>query len=398
MKICIFSFLLLLAILGCRENDSFTPFYQEENASKYTKVMDLHSVKLKEFPLDPNLRFSTNSIGVSQIGDSEYLSFLDTDLLRVVIFDYHFPENQRIVQMEHEGPHGVGNLSTSAHYLHSFDSIYVLNHFRGELVHLSDSGQVRRRYILSAYKNKSNPPMPMPSTSAPILFAKGKLLIASTITFYQGDYHGFPSSMSVNLASMEVEYHSKFPELYSKAYWGTKFKYEPGIAYNPSSDELVMSYPVDPFLQKINLNDGSEQRCFVGSEFFESIPPYRNDPDHYAKRVVGSLDLEEDNHALSTSDYRGIYFDRNRKLYFRVALIRPDFEKLSVSKVPNFSIIILNEQLEKIGERFFSSSIYDPAHIFLSSEGINLFRKDLFGKNENKITFEVFEPKNISSE
>jgi hypothetical protein len=114
--------------------------------------------------------------------------------------------------------------------------------------------------------------------------------------------------------------------------------------------------------------------------------------------VIGSVDQEEDNHALSTSDFRGIYFDRNRKLYFRVALIRPDFEKLSVSKVPDFSIIILNEQLEKIGERFFSSSIYDPAHIFLSSEGINLFRKDLYGKNENKITFEVFEPKNISSQ
>jgi hypothetical protein len=370
----------------------------EENASKYTKVMDLYSVKLKEFPLEPNVRFSTSSIGVSQIGDSEYLSFLDTDLLRVVIFDYHIPENHRIVQMEYEGPHGVGNLSTSAHYLHSFDSIYVLIHFRGELVQLSDCGKVPRRYMLEDFKNKRNPPMPMPSTSAPILFADGKLLIASTISFFQGDYHGFPSSMSVDLTSMEVEYLSTFPELYSKAYWGTKFKYEPGIAYNPSSDELVISYPVDPFLQKINLNDGSEQRFFVGSEFFESIPPYRNDPDHYAKRVVGTLDLEEQNHALSTSDFRGIYFDRNRKLYYRVALIRPDFEKLSVSKVPNFSIIIMNEQLEKIGERFFSSSIYDPAHIFLSSEGINLFRKDLYGKNENKITFEVFEPKNISSE
>lgn len=398
MKIFIFSLLLPFAFFGCTGNDTFTPFYQAENASKYNKVMDLHSVKLKEFPLEPNVRFSTSSIGVSQIGDSEYLSFLDTDLLRVVIFDYHIPENYHMVQMEYEGPHGVGNLSTSAHYLHSFDSIYVLIHFKGELVHLSDSGQVRRRYMLADYKNESNPPMPMPSTSAPIQFADGKLLIASTISFYQGDYHGFPSSMSVYLASKEVKYHSKFPELYSEAYWGTKFKYEPGIAYIPSSDELVMSYPVDPFLQKINLNDGSEQRCFVGSEFFESIPPYRKDPDHYAKRVVGSVDQEEDNHALSTSDFRGIYFDRNRKLYFRVALIRPGFEKLSVSKVPDFSIIILNEQLEKIGERFFSSCIYDPAHIFLSSEGINLFRKDLYGKNENKITFEVFEPKNISSQ
>lgn len=397
MKIFFF-FLFLLWTFGCTGNDAFTPFYQAENASKYNKVMDLHSVKLKEFPLEPNVRFSTSSIGVSQIGDSEYLSFLDTDLLRVVIFDYHFPENHRIVQMEYEGPHGVGNLSTSAHYLHSFDSIYVLIHFRGELVHLSDSGQVRRRYMLADYKNESNSPMPMPSTSAPILYADGKLLIASTISFYEGDYHGFPSSMSLNLASKEVKYHSKFPELYSKAYWGSKFKYEPGIAYNPSSDELVMSYPVDPFLQKINLSDGSERQFFVGSEFFESIPPYISDPNDYAKRVVGSVDQEEDNHALSTSDFRGIYFDRIRKLYFRVALIRPDFEKLSVSKVPDFSIIILNEQLEKIGERFFSSSIYDPAHIFLSSEGINLFRKDLYGKNENKITFEVFEPKNISSQ
>ncbi len=354
--------------------------------------MGLISREVLEFPLDSSLRFSTNSIGVSTIKGREYLSFLDTDLMTLAIFEYKDTKKLRTVQFEYEGPNGVGNLSTSVHYLHGFDSIYLFHHWTGALLHLTDSGKIIKRYPLVDYGDPANLPMPFPSANAPILYAQGKLFIPTTITRYQSDYRDYPSSLSVDLATKKITYLSVFPELYTNAYWGTKFKYEPSIAYNHTTDELVVSYPVDPFLQKVNLRSKLVSQHFVGSEFFEAIFPFRYDPSHYLKRVKGTRDQEEDDHGMTTSDYRGIYYDKNHNLYYRVALIRPPLEKLFVSEGPDFFIIILDEHYEKLGERFFSSQVYDPSKILLSSTGINLFRKDVYGADENKIVIEIYEP------
>lgn len=392
-----FSIFCLLILVGfaCTDKKPFNPYFQEENASEYNKSMDLVSRDILEFPLDSNLRFTTYSVGVSPIQGREYLSFLDADLITLVIYDYKDTNKSRKVQFEYEGPNGVGNLATSAHYLHSFDSIYLFHHWSGVLFHMTDSGKIINRYTLTSYDDPANLPMPFPSTTAPMSYAKGKLLIPCTITLYQNDYRDYPSSLSVDLVTKKVTYLSVFPELYNRAYWGTKFKYEPAMAYNPNSDELVLSYPVDPFLQNVNLHTGEVSQHFVGSEHFEAIPPFKKDPSHYLKRVKGTRDLEEDDYSMSTSDYRGIYYDQHNSLYYRVALIRPTLERLSVSRVPDFSIIILNERFEKLGERLFSSKVYDPSKIFLSSTGINLFRRDMHDENENKIAIEVFEPAEI---
>ncbi|EON77535.1 hypothetical protein ADIS_1984 [Lunatimonas lonarensis] len=45
-----------------------------------------------------------------------------------------------------------------------------------------------------------------------------------------------------------------------------------------------------------------------------------------------------------------------------------------------------------MGERLFSSKVYDPSKIFLSPTGINLFCRDKHNHGENKIALEVFEP------
>lgn len=388
-------YLIIFVGFSCTDKKRFIPYFQKENASEYKKVIDLIPREILEFPLDSSLRFSTNSVGVSTIKGREYLSFLDADLMTLVIFDYKDTKKLRTVQFEFDGPNGVGNLSNSVHYLHAFDSIYLFHHWSGDLIHLTDSGKITNRYPLADYDDPANLPMPFPSASSPIIYSQGKILIPCTITLYQSDYWAYPSSLGLDLETRKVTYLSVFPELYSKAYWGTKFKYEPSLAYNTTTNELIVSYPVDPFLQRVNLHSKEVNQHFVGSEFFETIPPFKYDPSHYLTRVKGTRYQEEEDHAMSTSDYRGIYYDQNHKLFYRVALIRPSMEKLSNSRMPDFSIIILDESFEKLGERFFSSQIYDPSKIFLSSSGINLFRRDIIGENENKLAIEVFEPVEI---
>jgi hypothetical protein len=147
---------------------------------------------------------------------------------------------------------------------------------------MTDSGKIANRYPLTDYSDPANFPMPFPSTTSPILYSHGKLLIPCTTTLYQSDYRNYPSSLSVDLTTKKVQFLSLFPELYSKAHWGPKFKYESGMAYNPATVELVLNYPVDPFIQSVNLQTKEVSQHFVGSEHFEAIPPFKQDR-HWVK-------------------------------------------------------------------------------------------------------------------
>jgi len=49
-----------------------------------------------------------------------------------------------------------------------------------------------------------------------------------------------------------------------------------------------------------------------------------------------------------------------------------------------------------LGEKLFSGKIYDPFKVFYSSQGIHIFRKDLYQENEDEIVFEVFVPVSVT--
>lgn len=100
-----------------------------------------------------------------------------------------------------------------------------------------------------------------------------------------------------------------------------------------------------------------------------------------------------ENEAMSHSDFAGILYDEFNKVYYRIVYLRPNLEEVKAgNKAPNFSIITLDENLQKIGEDFFDQKTYDNSMIFVSSKGLNIARKDLFYENEELIQFEIFKP------
>jgi hypothetical protein len=130
----------------------------------------------------------------------------------------------------------------------------------------------------------------------------------------------------------------------------------------------------------------------MGSKYFNEIPPLNLDMKYYEKKRY----VEEGDYSLSTSDFAGLLIDSFKQYVIRIAYIRPSlFQVQEGNKIPDFSIIISDNELNRLGEFKFDEKIYDCVNIFITEEGINVFRKDLYKEDENYLFFETFKYSNI---
>lgn len=381
-------------MFSCSQQQQFNPFFQQENSTLFERKVDLKPVGNAIFKLDKKTRFITNSISATYKTEEEIVSFLNSDNQTIEIFNYKSGEKISEIKLDQEGPNGVGNIGySSAHYFHNEDSIFVYNRQTSPIFLLDRNGKVLNKFKITDYSDPSNIPVPNSMTLSPIHFLEGQLFLTCALKNYEEDFSGYPSLLSLNIKDGKVKYLATLPSIYSAAFWGAYFKYDPSMTIDHINHQLVLSYPVDHFIYTKNLKSGVEDKHFIGSEFIAEILPYESDPAFFLSRNPKERDEKENIHSFSTSEYRGIIFDKNRNVYYRLALIRPSKEKvLQGDKEFSFSIIIMDENFKKIGENLFSTKIYDPSTIFLTSEGLNFFRKDIYEQDEDIIQFEIFAP------
>jgi hypothetical protein len=148
----------------------------------------------------------------------------------------------------------------------------------------------------------------------------------------------------------------------------------------------------------MDLNEKTTTLHYVGSTHIEAIEPYQSNVRFFEKQNPSVKDYNQSLHGYSISDYQGILYDRFNRIYYRIAYLRPSLDRVeSGEQTPDFSIIILNEQFEKIGERVFKKNVYDPSKIVATSLGLLIGRRDFYAKDENFMVFEVFRPSSIKN-
>src|SRR5690606_22957681 len=90
--------------------------------------------------------------------------------------------------------------------------------------------------------------------------------------------------------------------------------------------------------------------------------------------------------------FSAIYYDRFRDVFYRVAITPPSLDQYLIEKkaVKHFSIIVLNNDFEKIGETIIDHEKYDLTGLFITPEGLCIFNKEKYGQNEDRLSFDVF--------
>ncbi len=319
--------------------------------------------------------------------DSTYL-VIKNHLLQSIDF-YSLPSGNLIkrVRPEVDGPDGVGEL-TGFQVLNQ-DSILVVSHYQfsvsiidwhaklinklfapGKTVNLRVDGNKHVSIIDSIlylpFEDFTNYGTPGFTNDIKTLYH---------VNLNNGSFTplvGYPSDYQENVTS--VDYIKQYSIIYP----------------DPGKNSFVISYPLCPNL------------VLVSHESMDSTKRAEIDGFALVKPVDFELSPPEPmNHAThfySNFSYGKIAYDKLNKVYYRLAwhpveelnLVNKDYDEFfeNVTSKRSFSIIVLNEKFEKVGEQYVGQQHnFDPNMLFVANGGLHIYEKT---DNPDQMRFRVF--------
>lgn len=175
-----------------------------------------------------------------------------------------------------------------------------------------------------------------------------------------------------------------YPESYQGRIWGT-FNHLLGRAKG-HDNHFVYSWPAEERLFVTDF-EGNEQWVYAGIDEGKGKTPraFANRPN--PEEVLTTM--------VYNYSYRSIYYDKYRKVYYRLALLPMDELKsndYTAFSYQRFAVIILNEAFEKIGEVLLEKEKFNYESCFVGKEGFYIPQTypENPKLNENKLIYSIF--------
>lgn len=381
--------LLLLTCLACEHEPAKTYLFSESaNKGDEYSLTKISSIK---FEIDTTLGVTNQSISVFENDESEYVSIFNGFDGSIHYFDYGTGEQVRKQLFDRDGPDGIGTISNMGHYIHNEDSILIFNHWE-QTVSIFDSNSRLVNKISMANIDRMATNMILVSSSLSP-FLNGHLLYVPFES--SGDrYSEMDNFAIVNLLSEKVTTALGPNPFLDTAFYGPLTPYSKSVDYNREAERLVVSSAKDPHLRLYDLNDLSFIESHeTPSKFldkFESFPKKSSEPPFYGygyKELASQTNMK----GLFTS----VIHDPFREVYYRFFLLpRTEEQYQKRAKGMQFSVVILDNNFEKIGETLLPEGVYGLNLHFLNKEGLHLVNLEEYAKDEDHIVFDVYNPVN----
>ncbi|MES1220149.1 MAG: DUF4221 family protein, partial [Bacteroidota bacterium] len=192
--------------------------------------------------------------------------------------------------------------------------------------------------------------------------------------------------LSVNLEQGQATYHFPYPDIYKNDTWSIYFKFVFG-AYNPEKKFFLLSFPADRNIYITDKDGKILDTKFAGSIYQTTDIP----PTSSGKKNDVPSELR-DKHYYQNICYRYIMYDKYRKVYYRFCEQPMNDYIPGGNNMKQMSAIILNENLEVIGEFLFpKGKKFIPGIMYVSSEGLHVLKLD---QNEDILSYTNFVLKN----
>ncbi|MCQ2239882.1 MAG: DUF4221 domain-containing protein [Bacteroidaceae bacterium] len=357
MKLLFPSLFLLVCLISCNSGNGV------KNEAYLFETDDTLT-----FQLDSNVSVYNHSVLLSEDDSgNEFISFVDGNNWSIYLYALGADTVMKRIQYETEGPNGVGQVF-SCLYRHP-DEFLLPDYQRPYISVLNSSGEktgsldLTDKGILSIHNELYNPLVfigdKIYSVQNPRRSPSGAGLMES------------PTEIAINTRDLTVE----------------------------TSPCLLPSKTLD-LLSHSNTADGKfieESRCYDGKNFVYSFfgneeliimsPDFKKIETKLARsRYIPdgvSLDVIEDSdfsavmrRACTGAEYGRIIYDKYRRCYYRFAYPEtdldekePDWHDLTQSGRDEFSIIILDEDLNVIGETMFPRDRFRSNLYFVCKDG-----------------------------
>lgn len=371
-------FPILLWLASCRANN--------EPGGRCTLEATGHSL---EYPLEGNTRQTIKALFPYRDRDGqEYLTFQTSPGHTLVFYEMATGRLAFEIRPELEGPDGTGPFL--GYYIDDLDHIYLTALGKAELICIDREARIRKKITYDEAADHT----PLYASNAlsfvykPVYRLEDKLYILSECNRLASPN---PVSACLDTATGRIQ---ALPFSYPRF---------------PGSENKAKAYGVESSLS----------RCFDGRQFVYSFHFDENlyvaAPDHREvrkiparSRYIKQVEIPDEQAAYSfarmlrrmceTPNYGNLLYDPYRKVYYRLAYppteIDPSENCTDIWQYgrKKFSILILDEDLQVIGETLFPENTYNSTLLFVREDGLYLstgyFRNPDF--DEDRLVFRRF--------
>lgn len=371
-------FILAVSILSCKPSPEASSLSDVE----YGRNRIIDSVVLEKtselrFDLDTLTNAVSSSLQIYPRDNPAYLLFHHRHFNRISVYDLKSGKLLSKILPEEEGPNGVG-YGIDAAYVQSFDSIFLFSILEQRLFLIDSSGVLKKRIQI---ENDQGYAM-LGSIFPPIIKDSSIYLCAYPPPYGVVGSHNF-SGMKINLYDGKILNIWNLSKQYDLGAWGKHHYLRVHHIYNDITDQLISSFPNDPYIYVSN-PDGRMIKYPGQGKRMGDMHPLKN------------IDEAEDDDKIfrlesSQGCYSAIFFDRWRNVYYRLAFnpILGDYQS-PFDTEKHMSLIIFDRVFNKIGEHFLEDDTYSYMSVFVSPDGIHLLNRKRYHEDENHLTFDTY--------
>ncbi len=328
--------------------------------------------------LDSSTHFYYNSLQVFENEDCEKLLALSyKNERKILIYSMDNPQLIRKIQYPIEGPNSVGT-ELGGFYIHNMDSIFVYDYWGRRLCLSDSSGEIKQSYNIEAPGTQTQI-FPEASHLCPPHFKNGKVYLTGRI-----DALGKPEAkpmIGINIKDKSVSTYGRLPV----KWFSNDYSFRSYVLYDYSDD--FNHYVVD-FIVTDSLFIFSDQWEFiksvnVKSKWIDEIEPFDKARGRNAKDRMNAYAAAE--------DYAGIIYDPYRIVYYRLVDQGRTLQEAYAYKSSQVSIMVLDRNFNILGEYNTSEEEDKTTGLFVTEEGLYVPSKELYRKDENFLTFRLYE-------
>jgi len=380
------SFFFILTLVSCQPS--------KNNNGKRQNEVELVAEKQLVFPLDEQTYYLSKSMFQFEENGKEYLHFENTrkSLYDIVIFDI---ENQQIakrIPLHKTGPNGLPAVfgsrpSPGAQY------ILVAQNNISRISSINDKGEVIRNYNFQTPESQFTSLHLGSYYNTPGFVKDSCLFLKIGIPKPDMKREDWPKThmfASLDLRTGKVKwvpifYPPIFKEEYENIDGGYGFSYD----YNYKENRLICGF--FGYDSLMVTDDLKHIRWYnAKSRYLKSMRP------KLGNAMAGINSIIE---FCETPKYWHIMYDKYRDVYYRFAempyKLAPNESPYDEPKGKEFSVIVLNEDFEIIGETKFPGKKYFYKMSFVGREGLYISENNLENPqfDENKLVFTCFKIK-----
>ena len=308
---------------------------------------------------------------------TQYLYYLSGYTNKLCVFNLDTQSLEHIITLERRGPNGVGDVN--GFEILSPDSILVTSNFRRELFLVNPNGEIISSINYSKYKQDTNIPIYAANSRSfenmRLGFSKSKIYVPFYPGYDEGNYKSIAPEDVRFIAEIDTSTRSAkllnigFPEDYwDKQYYPSFFgffKYDRTFYVNYMYDDRVA-------ISKDSKNWSYVKVKSAYIDIKEDILPMgRGVNNHYSRLVANPY----------RNEFYRFVVNKQKNLDGRTFLDM-------IRYPPRFSIMVLDQELNILGETQFPIDTYDMHGYFVTKEGLYLSCSNPFNPNYSIDTLE----------